>query len=526
MAPLNPFISFGLLFFSNMTGYSLGATVNVDLQPCIFASEEIHRDNTPDAFVISEYYRGFWGASQLTPSVTTGSLELTHSPTHGKCNAVFVATPVSCSQKAELQEYSRDFGVRIVYLNDAETANDAEVTSRVGVSQYFAEPLQSSPKIKLTSEGGADARVVRSDLTTDPRIFNIFTRPVIQVDFLAGGTPTVMAEYVDDGGNNVVGGPDGSYANAAMIAYKSEDGYEELHVFFNLAWFDIGSLAWGHYLVEWGTRGVMQGERRFYLAPSNDDYFLGTEVFVYDGADNVGPEIRATFSDMQALADAEAALNAKYPGSSIKTEHAFNANGLLLKAGSAYTLYDIVSDVAQLEKGAPPTGNVPQQHPVNWVQDSVPGMTAEFNNGQWSSDDLLDYTTSNTDKFWWQSHGLAHMLRDDLVAADCFIEDRGNAEITNIIGLWESPHYNQRSMVTGGISGLYNPACLQSAADVLIKCFPGDNSYNPDNNTPVNLINTDNQYHSIYTTQGTNGLAGSQIIPRFSSNVSLIHIIY
>lgn len=120
--------------------------------------------------------------------------------------------------------------------------------------------------------------------------------------------------------------------------------------------------------------------------------------------------------------------------------------------------------------------------------------------------------------------GLAHMLRDDLVAADCFIEDRGNAEIANIIGLWESTHYNPRSMVTGGITGLFNPVCLQSAADVLIKCYPGDNSFNPDNNTPVSLVNSNNQFHSIHTTQSVNGLAGSQIIPRYSSNVSLIRI--
>jgi len=68
---------------------AMSATVTVDLQPCIYASEAINRDNTPDAYVISEYYRGFWGATQLTPSLTTGAIGLTKSATEGKCNVVY-----------------------------------------------------------------------------------------------------------------------------------------------------------------------------------------------------------------------------------------------------------------------------------------------------------------------------------------------------------------------------------------------------------------------------------------------------
>lgn len=49
--------------------------------------------------------------------------------------------------------------------------------------------------------------------------------------------------------------------------------------------------------------------------------------------------------------------------------------------------------------------------------------------------------------------------------------------------------------------------------------FSGDNTFNPDNNTPVNLVNTDNQFHSIYTTVEDNGLAGMQILPREASLV-------
>ena len=128
---------------------AMSATVTVDLQPCFYASETINRDNTPDAFVISEYYKGFWGATQLTPSLTTGAIGLTKSATEGKCNVVYVAAPVTDEQKLELQEYSKDFKARIVYLNDAETSNDVEVNTRIGISQFFGGPLQTAPFIKL-----------------------------------------------------------------------------------------------------------------------------------------------------------------------------------------------------------------------------------------------------------------------------------------------------------------------------------------------------------------------------------------
>ena len=55
-------------------------------------------------------------------------------------------------------------------------------------------------------------------------------------------------------------GPTGQ-TNVAIAEYNGSGdllGLEELHVFFELAWFDMGSWAWGHYLAEWGTRGIFQ----------------------------------------------------------------------------------------------------------------------------------------------------------------------------------------------------------------------------------------------------------------------------
>lgn len=84
----------------------------------------------------------------------SGTDDLTYSATYGKCNVVYVGITVTAEQKAQLQDYSSTFRARIVYFNAAETANDPEVNSRLGISQDFTEPLVSAPFISLASEFG------------------------------------------------------------------------------------------------------------------------------------------------------------------------------------------------------------------------------------------------------------------------------------------------------------------------------------------------------------------------------------
>lgn len=54
--------------------------------------------------------------------------------------------------------------------------------------------------------------------------------------------------------------------NVAITEYIGADGLEEMHVFIGLAWFDMGSWAWAHYIAEWGTKGIFQvGSARILL---------------------------------------------------------------------------------------------------------------------------------------------------------------------------------------------------------------------------------------------------------------------
>lgn len=47
-------------------------------------------------------------------------------------------------------------------------------------------------------------------------------------------------------------------SSVAIAEYVGADGLEEMHCFINLGWFDSGSWAWGHFIAEWGTKGIFQ----------------------------------------------------------------------------------------------------------------------------------------------------------------------------------------------------------------------------------------------------------------------------
>lgn len=73
-----------------------------------------------------------------------------------------------------------------------------------------------------------------------------------------------------------------------------------------------------------------------------------------------------------------------------------------------------------------------------------------------------------------------------------------------LFGLFDNDNYNWRSMTSPGITGLFNSNCLQSGFNNLMKCYPGDNTFDGVQTT-VSLVNMDNQFHSLNTTVDTNG---------------------
>lgn len=60
-----------------------------------------------------------------------------------------------------------------------------------------------------------------------------------------------------------------------------------------------------------------------------------------------------------------------------------------------------------------------------WSAATIAGLELEFETGLWASDDLLEAAMELKADFYWQSHTLAHLARDDLSESDCNTEDGG-----------------------------------------------------------------------------------------------------
>lgn len=90
-----------------------------------------------------------------------------------------------------------------------------------------------------------------------------------------------------------------------------------------------------------------------------------------------------------------------------------------------------------------------------------------------------------------------------------------------LLGLFDHDNYNWRSMTSPGITGLFNPNCLQSGAENLMKCYPGDNSWSGPPLTDVSLIHPDNQFYSVSTTVDVNG--NDVVACRKDVRISLSH---
>lgn len=73
-----------------------------------------------------------------------------------------------------------------------------------------------------------------------------------------------------------------------------------------------------------------------------------------------------------------------------------------------------------------------------------------------------------------------------------------------LLGFFDSENYNWRSMTSPQITGLFNPNCLRSGAENLMKCYPGDNTYSGPPLSTVSLMN-ENPFHSLTTTVAVNG---------------------
>ncbi|CAM9641494.1 unnamed protein product, partial [Ectocarpus fasciculatus] len=514
---------------------AVSGDVLVDLVPCLFSSAVIGESTTPALYVMSLFFKGYWSPKteefvvDETDDLTALLVDSTDTTPHGKCNAVYIAYTPSAAQVTALTAYSAQFKVRLVYLPSALTHSTESFTTKLGIQTYFAGDITTPAFVQLSALGGEKVSITQPGLKTDPNLFTpaLFSYPVI-INAVPEEGIEVLAQYVDSDSKPYLSGDAGDQENAAMLSYTGADGHEELHVFFSMGWFDAGAWPWAHFFNEWATKGIFMGERRFYLAAVVDDLFLATPEFEYDGDMNeAAVSQRCTGEDLTSLLSVQQALNTQYPGSDIITEFAFNGGGIAEQVSKSVEGITYVPDYEETMVTVKGTkwyeDGQTNVHDTNWLATNVPLMEQDMADGTWeANDDLLVGVISYLDtpsSFYHGHHTLIHLSRDQLRESDCVTEDTGNVQIALMTGLWDSDNYNWRSMVSPGITGLFNENCLDSAAQNLMVCYPGDNTFDGTVSGATILVNEDNEFHSIYSTVADNGYDGIQIVPRFATYV-------
>lgn len=243
------------------------------------------------------------------------------------------------------------------------------------------------------------------------------------------------------------------------IIVSFPDKRKQMHFFFSQELNTLPSLLVSSVWINWLTKGVYQGKRRVFFNIQVDDFFLSTRIWEPTKLEiyRVSPAEIENFITWQ-----KGVMQYFTNNRNFKIEMAFNGFG---------------------------------------VQD----------NGTISHDQLYLVLKNRVEEFNWVSHTYAHPILNDMQFNPIDQDLKKNINFAeNFLGPLKS-YYSPNSIVTPGISGLFNKDAIRSFFNNQIISAVGDNS-RPE-------LAPQKPYHARYSTDSFNGLAGLLIIPRHPTQV-------
>jgi hypothetical protein len=278
------------------------------------------------------------------------------------------------------------------------------------------------------------------------------------------------------------------------VIHKKADKREYLALTFDNNPYLLHSIALGHGLVNWVTKGIFIGARKMYFSPQIDDIFLSSDLFDSTKADCSPqgfqldptvdptpscPSIRMTGADLDKIDAWQDATTASGPGT-IKVTMAYNGFGTTA------------------------AGNAP-----------APDTLATAANRQRSSFDWVTHTYDHENLDCFQPVPNSGVCTPATYSQSS-IELTSNANVGRQLNLKE----DKASIVTPNLSGLANPNFLSAAANNGIKYMVMDASKLPagvGHNTAIkNTIRSSilmvprrptNVFYNVYTAE--TGVPGS-----------------
>ncbi|KAJ3343841.1 hypothetical protein HDU83_005446 [Entophlyctis luteolus] len=388
----------------------------------------------------------------------------------------------------QIHNYQRQYGVRLVAIND--------------------NPTSSMYSNLLFSVGGKYGCDSSTELWVSPST-NQYTTPAAMKsgwtlaagDGISGGScnfpatilNTTYVTAVLDFKNlsSTVG------TAAAVVNFGSNQ--QQLSIFMPCGSWSITCCTISHIWFQWATYGLYTGLR--------------------SGLDenNVTVSYRTTPSDVQGLISWMYDFNTRMPtGSNVTFELAFNGNGILRVISNSTYSYFLNFTPSLTDT------------PLNWVKPLGTGMTLWPNIStldlNWTKslglDPLYQYLSpenaqTTTSKFLWISHTFTHEILNNNSYSDTLTEMNMNFRMasSNFLDLVGKQYWSNNTLVTPGISGLFNGDALRALYDFGVKGAVGDSSRPPTLNSNRPL------YWPMTTTAAANGFDGFTVVPRQSLNI-------
>lgn len=243
------------------------------------------------------------------------------------------------------------------------------------------------------------------------------------------------------------------------ITVNFADNRKQMHFFFSQDQHALPSILISALWVNWLTKGIYQGKRRIYFNIQVDDFFLSTRLW-------------------------EPTKSEVYRVNHLEIDHYINWQKSVMRfhTGNRHFKIELAFNGAGVQ-----------------------------NYGTIAHDQLYHYTKNRVEEFNWVSHTFSHPILNDMTFEPIDADIKKNIEFAdNFFGPLKI-YYSPNSIVTPGISGLFNKEAIRSLFNNQIMAAVGDNS-RPEL-TPIK------PYQALYSTEIFNGMNGLLIIPRHPTHV-------
>ncbi|KAJ3396141.1 hypothetical protein HDV05_003218, partial [Chytridiales sp. JEL 0842] len=253
------------------------------------------------------------------------------------------------------------------------------------------------------------------------------------------------------------------------------------------------------------------GFRRIVFSAHVDDFFLSTPTQVGQ------PPFRISAADMDGVQRWQTNINTRMnSGSSFKLDLVFNGNGVYQETSKripsvqSVELEPIAYVSVNKDFKKPLGTGIDVWAPVNLDRYSATNVAANLNNFL-THDPLFNFVYNNQDQYFLSSHTFTHEDLNNCTYRDAFNEITVNQNFARGVGFDTKPNWSKHSLVSPGISGIFNGDAIRAWRDAGLTSVVGD--------ITRPSINNPNPYLPYTTTTESSNNPGFTVIPRASTHI-------